>query len=53
MTTMKPTRIFSRINLTFLALLTVLAGTLLFAGCQTADSGSSNSSSPSHSGHHH
>jgi hypothetical protein len=53
MTNMKPTRLFPRINFTFLALAVALAGTLLFAGCATTgDSGSEMRDSDS-SGHQH
>lgn len=54
MTTMKPKRFFSRINFSLLALITALAGTLLFAGCATTESSSDtrNSDSSSHQHHH-
>ncbi len=52
MTTMKPIRLFSRINFSLLALVAVLGGTLLFAGCATTESGSDTRNSDS-SGHQH
>lgn len=56
MTTMKSTRLFSRINFTLLALVATLAGTLFFTGCATTDSSSTNTrdsnySRPQHSHH--
>lgn len=52
MTTMKPTRLFSRINVTFLALIAVLGGRLFFTGCVTTESGSDSRNSD-YSGHQH
>lgn len=49
---MKPTQPFSRINFSLLALVTALAGTLLFAGCATTES-SSDTRNPDSSGHQH
>lgn len=53
MTIMKPTGIFSRINLTFLALAVALAGALLFAGCATTDSSSNDARNSDYSGYQH
>lgn len=53
MTTMNPTRIFSRINFSLLALAVALAGTLLFAGCATTESSSNDSWNSNSSGHQH
>lgn len=50
---MKLTRLFSRINFTLLALVAVLAGTLLFTGCATTDSSSSDTRDSDNSGHQH
>ncbi len=52
MTNMKQIRTFARINLTLLALVAALAGTLLFGGCATTDNGSDTRDSGS-SGHQH
>jgi uncharacterized lipoprotein YajG len=50
-TTMKSTRLFSRINFTLLAFVTALAGTLFFTGCATTDSSSDTRDSNQHSHH--
>jgi len=50
---MKPTRLFSRINFTLLVLVAVLTGTLMFAGCATTDSSSSDTRNSDYSGHQH
>lgn len=54
MTTMIPKPFFSRINFSLLALVAVLGGTLLFAGCATTESSGDtrNSDSSSHQHHH-
>jgi uncharacterized lipoprotein YajG len=51
---MRPTRLFSRINVSLLVLVTALAGTLLFAGCATTESSSDtrNADSSGHQHHH-
>jgi len=53
MNTMKLTRLFSRTNLTLLALVAALAGALFFAGCATADGGGGGNSDSSSHQHHH